>query len=280
MQNRCSYLLSRSSYSVEWLAKSTRFLILPLNELALSACCGSVTNHYRNGSKLLRSHRHHGSPSLYHGADDIDCPNDRPHAYYGGMVQHKSGFNIIKATLVHITLATLTVLIVSQFLGDTSQSIVLPADLTVHTPFIEVLKSWAIDILGLSGKIFVIIMLVMMLLESLQSLGWIKYLHRTFKPFMKVLGLSDRAIVMWVAGAGFGLLYGSAIIIEEAKKVALTKEELEHLHISIGVSYSIVEETALFLALGLNIFWLLIPRFVTAAIAVHTCRAIQYLKRS
>lgn len=195
-----------------------------------------------------------------------------------GMIQHKSGFNIIKATLVRISAAILTVLIVSQFLGDTSQSIVLPANLTVHTPFIEVLKSWTINILGLSVKIFVIIMIVMMLLESLQSLGWIKYLLKFFKPFMRILGLSKQAVTMWVAGAGFGLLYGGAVITEEAKKGALTREELEHLHISIGINHAIVEETALFLALGLNVFWLLIPRFVTATIAVHTCRAIQYLK--
>ena len=195
-----------------------------------------------------------------------------------GMLQHKSGFNIIKATLVRISAAILTVLIVSQFLGATSQSIVLPADLTVHTPFIEVLKSWAIDTLGLCGRIFVIIMLVITLLESLQTLGWIQYLLKFFRPFMRILGLSNQAVTMWVPAAGFGLLYGGAVITEEAKKGALTREELEHLHISIGINHAIVEETALFLALGLNVFWLLIPRFVTAAIAVHTCRAIQYLK--
>lgn len=195
-----------------------------------------------------------------------------------GMVQHKSGFNIIKATLVRIGAAILTVLIVSQFFADTGQSIVMPAALAVDTPFIEVVKGWTIATLGLCGRIFVIIMTVMMLLDSLQSLGWTKYLHRTFKPFMKILGLSDRAIAMWVAAAGFGLLYGGAVIIEEAKKGALTKEELEHLHISIGINHAIVEDPALFLALGLNAFWLWIPRFVIAAIVGHTCRAIQYLK--
>jgi hypothetical protein len=83
---------------------------------------------------------------------------------------------------------------------------------------------------------------------------------------------------MWVAGAGFGLIYGSAVIMEEAKKKALTKEELEHLHVSIGINHSIVEETALFLALGVNPLWLLIPRFAVAIIAVHTLRGVQYLK--
>ncbi len=195
-----------------------------------------------------------------------------------GIVQHKSGLNIIKATLVRIGAAILAVLVVSQFFTDTGQSIGLPDSIAVHTPFIEVLKVWAIDTLRLCGRVFVIIMLVMMLLYCSESLGWNKYLVRFFRPLMKILGLSDQAVMMWVTGAGFGLLYGSAVIIEEAKKGALTKEELEHLHISIGVNHSVVEETALLLALGINPFWLLIPRFITSAISVHTLRALRYIK--
>jgi len=195
-----------------------------------------------------------------------------------GIIQHKSGLNIIKATLVRIGAAFLTVLVVSQFFTDTSQSVSLPTSLAVDTPFIEVLRVWAIDTLGLCGRVLAIIMLVMMALYSLESLGWIKYVRQFFKPFMRVLGLSDRAVTMWVAGAGFGLIYGSAVIMEEAKKEALTKEELEHLQVSIGVNHSIVEETALFLALGVNPLWLLIPRFVAAIIAAHALRGVQYLK--
>jgi len=196
-----------------------------------------------------------------------------------GIVQHKSGLNVIKATLVRIGAAVLSVFVVSQFFADTSQSISLPASLATQTPFIEVLKGWAIDTLRLCGRIFVIIMLVMMTLHASESLGWIKYLVKFFRPLMKILGLPDQAATMWVTGAGFGLLYGSAVIMEEAKKGALTKEELEHVQISLGINHSIVEETGLFLALGVNPLWLLMPRFVTATIAVHTLRAIQYLKR-
>jgi len=195
-----------------------------------------------------------------------------------GIVQHKSGLNIIKATLVRIGAAILSVFVVSQFFADTSQSISLPASLATQIPFIEVLKGWAIDTLRLCGRIFIIIMLVMMALYASESLGWIKYLVKFFRPLMKILGLSDRAVTMWVTGAGFGLLYGSAVIMEEVKKENLTKEELEHLQISIGVNHSIVEEPALFLALGVNPLWLLIPRFVIATIAVHTLRGVQYLK--
>ncbi len=195
-----------------------------------------------------------------------------------GIIQFKSGISVVKITLVRITAAVLTVLIVSQFLGDTSQSIAVPADLMVHAPFAEVLKGWTIDMIGLAIKIFVIIMIVMIILESLKSLGWIKYLVKFFKPFMRILGLSDQAVMMWVAAVGFGLVYGGAVILEEAKKGALTGEELEHLHISIGINHAVVEDTALFMALGLNAFWLVIPRFTMAVIAVQACRATKYLK--
>ena len=195
-----------------------------------------------------------------------------------GIVQHKSGLNVIKATLVRIGTAVLSVFVVSQFFADTSQSISLPASLATQTPFIEVLKGWAIDTLRLCGRVFVIIMLVMMALHASGSLGWIKYLVKFFRPLMKILGLPDQAATMWVTGAGFGLLYGSAVIIEEAKKGALANEELEHVQISLGINHSIVEETGLFLALGVNPLWLLIPRFVAAIIGVQALRGIQYLK--
>jgi hypothetical protein len=39
-----------------------------------------------------------------------------------------------------------------------------------------------------------------------------------------------------------------------------------------------VEETGLFLALGVNPLYLLLPRVIAAVVAVHTLRAIRYLR--
>lgn len=196
-----------------------------------------------------------------------------------GIIQFKSGINIIKITLVRITAAILAVLIVSQFLGDTSQSVVAPASLSIQTPLFEVLKVWAVDMIGLLIKILGIILLVMIMLESLRSLGWMEHLLKFFWPLMKILGLSHRTAMMFVTAIIFGLAYGGAVIVEEAKSGTLTKQELEDLHISIGVNHSMVEDPALFLVLGLNAFWLWIPRFVMAVIIVQIFRAVTYLKK-
>ncbi len=195
-----------------------------------------------------------------------------------GIFQHKCGINVINITLIRITAAILTVLIVSQFFGDTSQSVVVPADFAVHTPFSEVLKVWTTGMVGLSIKIFVIVMIVMIALESSRSLGWTEHLVKFSKPLLRILGLSDRTAVMWVSAVMFGLVYSGAVILEETKNGDLPKEELEHLHISIGINHSMVEDPALFAVLGLNVFWLLVPRFIMAIIAVQSYRAIKYLR--
>ena len=197
-----------------------------------------------------------------------------------GLIQHKAGINAAKITLVRITAAILAVLAVSQFFDDTASSIIVPASLTTATPFIEVLRVWAVDILGLLIKILIIIMTIMIVLESIKSLGWIEYLLKFFRPIMRILGLSSQAAILWVTAVIFGVLYGGAVIVEEAKKGALTKEELEPLHISIGINHSMVEDPALYLALGLNGFWLWIPRLVTAIIAVQIYRAGKRFKKS
>jgi len=195
-----------------------------------------------------------------------------------GIIQHKSGINVIKVTLFRIIAAILTVLIVSQFLGDTSQSVVMPADFTVHTSLLEVLRVWVVDMIGLLLKILGIIMFIMIMLEVLKSLGWLEYSLKFFRPLMRIIGLSHQSAMMFVAAAIFGLGFSGALIVEEAKKGVLTKEELEYLHISVGINHSIIDDPALFAVLGLNIFWLIVPKFLMAIIAVQAYRSVRYLK--
>jgi len=195
-----------------------------------------------------------------------------------GIIQHKSGINVVKITLIRIITAVLTVLIVSPFFGDTSQSVTLPAELTVHTPLLAVLSDWAMAMLGLLLKIFGIIMVIMITLETSKVMGWIEYVIRLFQPLMRILGLSSRTATLWITAVLFGLMYGGAVIVEEAERGVLAKEELERLHISLGINHAMVEDPALFLVLGLNAFWLWVPKMVMAIIAVQAYRAINYLR--
>jgi hypothetical protein len=197
-----------------------------------------------------------------------------------GIVQYRSGINVIKATLTRITAAVLTVFVVSQFFGDTSHSIVMSSALPTHTPLLDIMTTWARDTGILLLKVFGIIMFIMILLEISRALGWIDRVLIVFKPMMRALGLSGRTAIMFVAGIIFGLLYGGAIIVAEGKKGTLTREEIEYLHVSLGINHAMIEDPALFAMLGVNIFWLWIPRLIMAIIAVQVYRGIRYLRKA
>jgi Fe2+ transport system protein B len=197
-----------------------------------------------------------------------------------GIVQYRSGINVIKATLTRIAAAVLTVFVVSQFFGDTSQSIVMSSALPAHAPLLNIMTTWAKDTSILLLKIFGIIMFIMILLEISRALGWIDRVLKVFKPMMRVLGLSGRTAIMFVAGIIFGLLYGGAVIVEEGKKGTLTREEIEYLHVSLGINHAMIEDPALFAVLGVNILWLWLPRLLVAIIAVQVYRGINYLRKT
>jgi len=191
-----------------------------------------------------------------------------------GLIQHKSGISLVKIDAIRLVTAGLTVFVVSQFFPGTETPVVMPEALGAHATLLDALMGWTLSTLRLLLKILIIIMAVMIVLETLKVLGWNERIAAFFRPFMALIGLSPNVTTMWVAGAFFGLIYGSAVIMEEAASGRVAGDELERLHISLGINHSMVEDPALFLALGISVFWTLVPRFLAAAIAVHLYRLV------
>jgi len=187
-----------------------------------------------------------------------------------GIIQGKSGLNPLKATLFRLIASIVTVIIVSLFLGPEPGALVAKStSVSTHPQFLIMLKIWFIATLYLSVKIFAIIMVIMILLETMKIFNMIQHIVKVLNPLLKVMGLDQRVGILWLTANVFGLAYGGAVIVEEVKEGCLTRQELERLHLSVGINHSMVEDPALFLSLGLSAFWLWIPKFITAIIAVH-----------
>ena len=56
-----------------------------------------------------------------------------------------------------------------------------------------------------------------------------------------------------------------------------TEADTERLHVSIGINHSMVEDPALFLALGIGGFWIWVPKLVAAAVAEDALRLLDVL---
>lgn len=188
-----------------------------------------------------------------------------------GMVQGKSGLNPLKATLIRLSASIVTVIVVARFL-DVSTGIQTAAIATaqpVQKTLWEVVQTWGISTFFLGIKIFLIVMALMIALCLLKAFDTIPFLVKILKPFLKLMGLDERVGLLWLTAVVFGIAYGAAVIVEEAKEGNFSAEELERLHISIGINHSMVEDPTLFATLGLSVFWLWIPRLITAIVAVY-----------
>lgn len=197
-----------------------------------------------------------------------------------GIIQGKSGIHPLKATLVRIGAALVTLLLMVPWVGS---STVMPAAaegaLSASPAFLEMIRHWAWTTFRLTAKIFVIIMVLLTLLELLKAFGWIHPFVRALGPFLRIMGLDQKVGFLWMTAVIFGLSYGGAIIVEEAKSGHLSKDDLEILHLSIGMNHSMVEDPPLFLPMGIHPFWLYVPRLAMAIVTVRLLRLWQRFAR-
>lgn len=189
------------------------------------------------------------------------------------IIQGKSGIHPLKALLFRLLPAIVTVILTAQFLDTTNgNAVAIEIQAASTRTFTQMLLTWGITMIGLALKIFLIIMSLLTLMEVLKAFGWIDRLVRLFTPFLRIFGLSPSAGIIWITALLFGLAYGAAVIVEEAEKGHLTQEELERLHLSIGINHAIIEDPTLFLALGLGAVWMWVPRLLAAILSVHLLR--------
>ena len=187
-----------------------------------------------------------------------------------GVIQAQSGLNPVKATLFRIVAAVATVWAMTFFI-ETSPSVPAQAGaLAASTQaFQSMVYDWAVSMLTLSVKIFFIIMAILTLLDIAKSMDWIMPVVRALSPFLRVLGLSEKVGILWMTAVIFGLTYGGAVIVEEARQGHISREELEELQLSIGINHSMVEDPFLFIPFGISAFWLWVPRLITAMAATR-----------
>jgi hypothetical protein len=197
-----------------------------------------------------------------------------------GVIQAKSGIHPFKATVFRLAAATLTVIAVAPFFNVTmTASEKTGSSLEMSRPLIEALQDWGLTTLILSVKIFVIIMCILTLLEILKTLDLISPMVRVLRPLLKIMGLKEKVGFLWLTAVIFGVAYGGAVIVEEVKAGHLSREELEELHLSIGINHALVEDPSLFLSLGLSPFWLWVPRVIIAIMAERVLTLWRTLKK-
>jgi spore maturation protein SpmB len=159
----------------------------------------------------------------------------------------------------------------------------LPADDTVvihgiasnHLPFLELMQNWLIGTLWLTFKLVCIVVSLNILQRILEEFGVMLLLARWATPLLRPMGLPANSAFLWIVAYIIGLGYGAAILIEHRKENKISAEDADLLNHHIALSHSLLEDTALYLAIGVGLGWITLPRIALAIIAVWVARKMR-----
>ncbi len=107
---------------------------------------------------------------------------------------------------------------------------------------------------------FGIIVVLVAVLDALEKLGITRRITAAMTPVLKMSGLNAQVAPVTTVGVLLGLTYGGALIIEEAKKQNFSART-RFLALSwLSLSHSLIEDTLLLMALGADIWVVLVGR--------------------
>ncbi|ADY56321.1 nucleoside recognition domain protein [Syntrophobotulus glycolicus DSM 8271] len=125
----------------------------------------------------------------------------------------------------------------------------------------------AVKIAGLAVlQVAVIVIPIMVFIQVLKDINAIARLSGVLKPFTRAIGVDDKTGIPLMAGIMFGIAYGAGVIIQTAKEENLGKKDLYLATIFLVSCHAVVEDTLVFLPLGINVVYLLLIRIAFALI--------------
>ena len=137
-----------------------------------------------------------------------------------------------------------------------------------------VFAGWGMSMGRLVLQMSVFILGLNVLQSILREFGIIDLLPRPLQPLMKVFGLPVSTSFLWIVANCVGLAYGGMLMVNEMDKGLIRKSDARIFHSHIAISHSLLEDTLLFAAIGVGVFWLFVPRLLLATVVVWMQRLV------
>ncbi len=192
-------------------------------------------------------------------------------------IQKKTGASVSYVVMLRILSAVLAGVALNLILPSAMDGKLILSGVRVGEPPaspIGVFTGWLASIWRLSLQMCLMIAGLNLLQSILREFGVIRLLNYPLRPFMKLFGLAHTTSFLWIVANCVGLAYGGALMVDEIGKGEVDPEEANRLNTHIAVSHSLLEDTLLFLSIGIGWFWLLVPRLALAILWVWIRRAV------
>ncbi|MGG1686774.1 nucleoside recognition domain-containing protein [Pseudalkalibacillus sp. NRS-1564] len=113
-------------------------------------------------------------------------------------------------------------------------------------------------------QLALIVIPLMIFIQVMKDLSWLSTFSRWMAPVTKGLGMKENTSTTLAAGLVFGLAYGAGVMIQAVKEDGVEKKDLYLAFIFLVACHAVIEDTLIFIPLGIPVIWLLLVRLVTA----------------
>lgn len=115
-------------------------------------------------------------------------------------------------------------------------------------------------------QLALIVFPVMVAIQVLKDLGALGKFAAWMRPLMRPLGVAPRGAVTMAGGLTFGLAFGAGVILEQVREQEFTKREVTLMILFLCACHAVIEDTLIFIPLGINVLPLLVIRLLVAVV--------------
>lgn len=184
-------------------------------------------------------------------------------------VMKSLGSSAAKMALLRIGVAIFAGAILNLIIPPSFAEVELFASGAVsQSAFWPMLGAWAISTLKLTGRIVFYILILMLAQTLLEQFNLMEWFSRWLGWLMRIFGLDPSMSFLWIVINIVGYAYGAGVIKAARDEGRMTAAQGDLFNHHAAISHSLFEDTVLYAAIGLPVFWLMVPRLVLSLAVV------------
>ncbi len=184
-------------------------------------------------------------------------------------VMKKAGSSATKMVVLRIASAFVLAWLLNLLVPDSLSRIPFSsAQGSTKPSFWLMLSGWAKSTGALTVKIILIVVAIMVTQKLLEEFSVMSFLSRTFAPLMGLFGLPRSASFLWLVINGVGYAYGAGIIVAEIEAGKMKPQESDLFNHHAAITHSLLEDSFLYSAISVSLFWLIVPRILLSIAVV------------
>ena len=119
---------------------------------------------------------------------------------------------------------------------------------------------WLIDTLLYVLVLIFAVVALLLLMDVLKALGFIELLNKLLRPLLSLVGVDRQLAPVATTGVLLGVVYGGALMMDEVRANNYSKRAVFTAMLLVSLMHALIEDTLVVLAIGANIWIVLIGR--------------------